>query len=140
MNIGKAFPSKYLKASDLDGRAVNVVIARLSMEAAQGAKEPVPILYFVGKEKGLWLNKTNATTIANAYGVETEAWANRPIQVYPTTTQFEGQVKDCIRLRLPTPKAASSATVPSSVEPADDEPPIDEPAEDDIHDGDDLPF
>jgi hypothetical protein len=72
MRIGQAFPSEYLKASDLMGRTVKVTMSHVEMrEVGDG---PKPILHFVGKEKGLVLNKTNSNNITAAYGDETDNW------------------------------------------------------------------
>jgi hypothetical protein len=46
-----------------------------------------PILYFGGKEKGLALNKTNANTIANVFGDDTEDWRGGEIVLFETTVR-----------------------------------------------------
>ena len=66
MHIDSAFPSKYLKASDLQGRNVTVKMGRVEQEKI-GTDEKL-ILYFQGKEKGVVLNKTNANNVAALYG------------------------------------------------------------------------
>ena len=64
VNIHNVFPSKYLKAGDLDGHAVAVTISHIAMEEV-GQGDVKPVLFFAGKEKGLVLNKTNGGVIAN---------------------------------------------------------------------------
>jgi hypothetical protein len=100
MRIDSAFPSSYLKAADLQGRTVSVVMDRVAMEEI-GSGEHKPVLYFVGKEKGMVLNKTNSNNIAAAYGYETEAWAGQKIELFPTMVDFQGKSVEAIRCRPP---------------------------------------
>ena len=64
MQIDQAFPSRCLRAADLGGTVVPVVIDRLEQEFVGRDKELKPILYFRGKAKGLVVNETNARRIA----------------------------------------------------------------------------
>lgn len=99
MNINGAFPSDYLRASDLNGRAFTMNMARV--ELAKIGDDEKPILYFQGADKGLALNKTNAGTISDLYGDETDNWFGRPIEVFPDQTDFQGKRVACIRVRAP---------------------------------------
>lgn len=104
MKIGTAFPSKYLKASDIpEGEQVTVKIHRLSIEDVAGSGDPEddkPVLYFQNKSKGLVLNKTNANTISQAYGDETDNWISNPVVLYATETTYQGRMVPCIRVRI----------------------------------------
>ena len=73
MKISAAFPSKYLKCADLSGKPWDMKIRTIALEdLGQGNdKEEKPVVYFVNAQKGLVLNKTNATTIAKVYGDDT---------------------------------------------------------------------
>jgi arabinogalactan endo-1,4-beta-galactosidase len=102
MKISSAFPSNYLKCSDLQDRNVKVLMDRVEMEDLGGDQKP--ILYFQGKDKGLVLNKTNSNNIAAAYGDDTEEWSGREIILYPAMTDFQGKTVPCIRVRAPTAK------------------------------------
>jgi len=99
MDINSAFPSTFLKASDLQGRSVDVTIAKVVMESVGDDNKPV--VYFVGKEKGLALNKTNGNAIQMMYSAETNNWSNQPISIYPTETEFGGKIVPCIRVKAP---------------------------------------
>lgn len=103
MNINEIYPSKYLKASDLQGRTVKVTIDRITVEDMGNERKPV--LGFAGKQKGLALNKSNAQIIASAYSPETNGWIGREIELRPDKTQFNGQLVDCIRVQVPAPPA-----------------------------------
>ena len=101
MNINDAFPSKYLKASDLQGRAVSVVIK--SIEHGDAEMDNKPIVYFEGKDKGLVLNKTNAMSISSDYGPETNGWIGKTIELFSQKVQFNNQMVDSIRVRAVNP-------------------------------------
>lgn len=98
MNINAAFPSTYLKAADLQGRSASVVMDRVSLEEIGG--EHKPVLYFAGKERGLVLNKTNSSIIAEMHGSETDDWAGKSIVLYPARVEFQGRIVDAIRIKL----------------------------------------
>ncbi len=103
MDIGSAFPSKYLKASDLKGNRVTVQISGLEMEEIQGEKEAKPILYFANKNKGLVLNKTNSTMIIDIIGSsETDDWMGQRITLFSARVDFKGRIVDAIRVDKPS--------------------------------------
>jgi hypothetical protein len=82
------FPSKYLKAGDLRGKEVTVVIddidPRHELMGAGGRKDTKPLLYLrtpSGRklDKGLVMNKTNGRRILALYGPELTEWIGKPI-------------------------------------------------------------
>lgn len=102
MDIGTAFPSAYLKAGDIPvDRPVTVRIDHVTTEEVGKERDRRPVLYFTGKEKGMVLNKTNANTVAKAYGNETDDWQGKPVQIVSTETEFGGEMVACLRLRIP---------------------------------------
>lgn len=112
MRISDAFPSKFLKASDLQNKHIRVVIQEIRMEEV-GGNDVKPVVYFTGKEKGLVLNKTNGNAIATAYGDETDAWGNKQIVLFTAQTQMDGRSVDCIRCYIDdTAKQASAPVAP----------------------------
>lgn len=133
-NINDAFPSKYLKASDLQGRETTVTMDRVEYEPVGQKREMKAVLYFQGKDKGVVLNKTNANKITEIVGSAlTEDWHGHRIKLYPTETQFAGDMVDCIRIR-PANGAAMRMT-----KPAPPPPPIAHDDSDPLTD-DDIPF
>ena len=110
MKIGNAFPSKYIKAGDLAGKAHTLVIAKVQIEdvGGQGNEEDKPVLYFAGRTKGCVLNRTNAMAIANRYGDDTDTWTDKEVIVFPDQTMFQGKMVDCIRMRIPVPAATEA--------------------------------
>lgn len=100
MKIDSAFPSKYLSAGDLGDSQPVVQIARVAVEEVGRDGDSKPILYFVGKSKGMVLNKTNAKKIGLLCGsVETDDWAGKSIRLYATETEFAGETVPCIRVK-----------------------------------------
>jgi hypothetical protein len=114
MKISSAFPSKYLKASDLQDRNVTVTMSHVELEDV-GDAERKPVLYFRDKQKGLVLNKTNARTIAAVYGDDTRQWETKPIVLFPAMVDFRGDSIEAVRVRIPQPPVA--APPPSTVRP-----------------------
>jgi arabinogalactan endo-1,4-beta-galactosidase len=104
MNINEAFPSNYLKATDLQGRQVLVRMDRVEYEMIGNDKKL--ILYFEGKEKGMVLNKTNANNIAHIYGEDTTEWRGAEIVLFEAMVDFQGKTVPAIRVRPPQKKAA----------------------------------
>lgn len=97
MRIGEAFPSDYIKAADLAGRAVKVTIESVSVEKI--GDDTKPVLHFVGKDKALVLNKTNANRIVDATGSdETDAWEGWQITLYSCKVDYQGKRVDAIRI------------------------------------------
>lgn len=114
MKVSNAFPGKYLKAADLEGRTVRAVIERVELEDV--GDDHKPVLYFRGKEKGLVANKTNANTIAEIYGDEMNDWIGQPIEIFPSTTDYQGKRVPCLRVSVPRP--ASTGRLPSATKPS----------------------
>lgn len=114
MNINDAFPSKYLKASDIDGNPT-VEIAQVVEEEVGRDKEMRPVLYFHGSEKGIILNKTNANNIAKLYGFETDDWAGKKVMLGTQYVDFQGQSVEAIRVY---PPKRQSANAPLGTSPA----------------------
>ncbi len=107
-NINEAFPSNYIKAADLKGRQVSVKMDRAEYEMIGSDKKL--ILYFVGKDKGMVLNKTNANNIAMIYGDETEDWRDQEIVLFEAMVDFQGKTVPAIRVKGPgKPQRAAPA-------------------------------
>lgn len=116
-NINEAFPSNYLKASDLQGSQVVVTIDHVDFEEVGRDKEEKAVVYFIGKTKGMILNKTNARKIIEISGsAMTEDWQGTAIVLYPTETEFGGETVECIRVK-PVAKAKMQRMTPAPPPP-----------------------
>jgi hypothetical protein len=97
------FPSKYLRAGDLNGKSAVVTIVSAPIETLKGAngEERKTVLYFRGKKKVLPLNRTNWDSVAAICGEDTDTWPGEQIELFPTQTEMKGELVDCIRVRRP---------------------------------------
>jgi hypothetical protein len=128
VNIDSAYPSTYLKASDLGDKSPIVTIDRVEVEPIGRDKEIKPVIYFQGKEKGFVLNKTNAKKIADLTGSkDTEDWHGCQIRIYATETEFAGETVECIRV-----KAAGAAVKSKPKSEPEPEPELDDAFEDSV--------
>ena len=96
MNISDAFPGSYLKCADLRGARVPVRIESVQMEDI--GTDSKPVVYFMGKDRGLVLNKTNANAIVDVLGDDTDHWHGKTITLFPAKTDYAGKLVDCIRI------------------------------------------
>lgn len=114
--MNDAFPSKYLKADDLEEGDLVVTISDAQFEEFTDPKtkrpDNKPVLYFQGNEaKPLVLNKTNYKTITQLLGSDdTDNWTGRKIALYATEVESFGEVTLGIRVRLKAPVKAKAAT------------------------------
>ena len=105
MKLSDAFPSRFLKADDLNGKNVIVTIEGATIEEiGQGQnKEQKLIVAFVGKEKALVCNKTNANTIAKLWGDDTDMWIGKKVTLMAREVEFQGEMVLSIRVSLTKP-------------------------------------
>jgi hypothetical protein len=107
MKVSDAFPSKYLKAVDLQDKNVTLVIDRVEFENI-GDDDRKLVIYFTKAKKGLVLNKTNSKTIAATYGDDTDGWSGKSIVLFPAMVDFRGDTVEAIRVRVPQNKVAAA--------------------------------
>jgi hypothetical protein len=146
MKRHQLFPSRFLKADDLNGASVVVKIAKLKLETLEtnGKSETKAVLYFANLEKAMVLNVTNYNSIADLHGDETDEWPGCAIELFPTTTEMKGKIVDCIRIRAPYAAdikdkgATSQATPRPQPTPKQDKPLYKDEWRDDMDDS--IPF
>jgi hypothetical protein len=118
MKVGEAFPGQYIKAADLQGKRVVVVIDDVRMEDIGGEQKPV--IHFRNKDRGMVLNRTNASAIVDLLGTDDmDEWAGHSIVLYPTRVDFQGKRVDAIRVD----EAPKSKVQPIKAEPVTPETP-----------------
>jgi len=105
------FPSKYLKAADLQDQTVACIIGEMRQEEVGEEQKQKWVLYFKGKEKGLVLNQTNTFAIADTYG-EPDNWEGKPVELYTVMTTLNGKPCKGLRVRTPVPDADPDSEVP----------------------------
>lgn len=75
------------------------------------------------------LNKTNGKVLAKAFGDDSRDWVGHDIVIYKSTTEFQGDIVPCLRIRTandkgkPTsaPKPPTRPTSTSKIHEMDDE-------------------
>ncbi len=111
MLIEDIFPSKYLKASDLNGQDLPVVIQSADIvQFDDGNKIEVTL---AGQSKTFVCNKTNAKAIATAYSSDTNAWHGCNVILFPMMVDTPNGPKEAIRVRIP---ATVQQPIPRSLE------------------------
>jgi hypothetical protein len=113
MRIADAFPSTYLKATELEGDTT-YTIKGIEMETLGKGEDAdtKPVVYFQEVDLGLALNKTNANTISGLYGPETNEWIGKQITLFATEVDFQGKQTLAIRVRMRAPSRPSNAGKP----------------------------
>ena len=101
MKFSLMFPSRFIRAADLEGKSFPLVIEKIECESVVKDEDPKPVIYFRGGKKGLVCNQTNAAVLALNFGDDTDGWIGKTVILYPTKTQFAGKLVDALRLRLP---------------------------------------
>lgn len=100
------FDSKYLRWFDLEGKGdVCCTIEKVEREELTlrgGAKKKSPVVSIKNASKPLVLNRTNADTVAELYGLKPSQWVGKKIVLYVTTTNLKGKPVNCIRVKAPT--------------------------------------
>lgn len=127
MKISQLFPSKFVKAADLNGKTITLTIAKTVMEqVGHGADaENKLVLYFAKATKGMIMNATNARAVAGLYGDDTDKWVGQRISVYATTVKAFGSTHAVIRVRdevpaQPKPQATAVAEETNDLDDAED--------------------
>lgn len=117
MKVSNAFPSKYLAAADLNGKEPQVTIDRVEMASFDDGSSK-PAVYFVGHQKGVVLNKTNATNIAMVHGDDTDYWKGKNVILFTAWVDFQGKSVQAIRVRgVPAPLNQPQEAPPAQTPP-----------------------
>ena len=132
MKKSEAFPTRFLSAPDLKGKAIVVTIKSTTRETlkSDGKETEKTILHFVGAKKGLVVNQVDWDSIAEITGDDDDAgWPGHKIELYPKRVPMGGTTVDGIRIRqpageLPLKKTAPEAQKSSVAEEMDDEIPF----------------
>jgi len=120
MKLSEAYPSKFLKADDLMGRTVNVIISAVTLEnvGKPGEADRKLVISFSGKDKKLVCNKTNAAVIGKLYGQDTDTWIGKPITLLAREVEFQGDTVWAVRVSLAAPVMGAPAAVQHTPAPA----------------------
>jgi len=100
--IDDAFPSKYLKASDLpEEGALTLTIEKVTIEEIGPNRDRKPVIHFYDNDKSFVCNKTNANTIAKVTGSrDFDDWGKKTISLGRAEVEFGGDMVEAIRVRI----------------------------------------
>jgi len=126
MKVSELFPSKYIKAADLNGKSYTFKIATMRLEEMRDQNDKTvkkAVLYFEGPRKGLILNRTIADTIVDISGhEEIDLWPGCEVTLYPTSVQAFGKTHQVVRVRRPdVQQPAGGGNAPDSLMADEDE-------------------
>jgi hypothetical protein len=137
VTLSEAFPSKYLKATDLNDGVTVATIKLAVLEPVKGfdgKDTPKVIVFFSKALKPLILNRTNFESIGDIAGsFETDDWGGVKIGLYKTPVSFNGKTSDGIRIRKPSeprPKKAAAKDVDAKPDYNDEIPSFNGPGDD----------
>jgi hypothetical protein len=101
VKISNAFPSKYLRAADIDEMGGQLIhtIRKVIMEEVGQDRQEKPVVYFRQTQLGLVLNRTNAARLSASLGDETERWIGQQIVLETEQVPMRGQLVNSIRVR-----------------------------------------
>lgn len=121
--LNDMFPSKYLKAEDLRGkdgrgwREFTLKINSVDLEDMGGENgDQKWVLHFEGAQKGLVLNRTNAQTLSDAYGPDSDYWIGEKVVLFVMTVGTPQGPKPGIRTRVPAADATTSEPMVAAAE------------------------
>jgi hypothetical protein len=113
MKGSDVFPSKWLKAADLNGEEWTLTIASvLYEEIAPGEQKPV--IHFKGAKKGMICNVTNWKRLRHFFrSDESDDWIGQPITIYVEQVDMRGEMVDALRLKAATKRNGKTVADPS---------------------------
>ena len=79
---------RWIKAGDLDGKIVKLQIELADWQEVGSENEEKIVLAFVGQNKRLILNVTNARALAQAWSKNASLWAGRWVEMWSVETTF----------------------------------------------------
>ena len=98
MKTSSIYPSRFLKAQDLEGREVVVTITDVKTELLDGEEKPV--LVFSELDKDLVANITNWRATEKILGAgDTQDWNGRQLRLVPVQVDYKGEAVWSIRVR-----------------------------------------
>jgi hypothetical protein len=104
--------SRFLKATDINGEK-KVRIKNVTEEKVGQDKEQKLVAWFTNDKRGLVLNRTNNRILREAFGDETDGWAEKIIVLFSAMTEMRGRMTPGLRVRIPLPKGDGAAAQPA---------------------------
>lgn len=108
--------SDFLKAEDIGANFWTVTVNKVDMKSFDDGSRKLLVM-FQELDKGLVLNKTNADTLGDLYGRNTDGWVNRQIMLMTMPVDYQGKKVQAIRLRAPAQQQAMPQRQPGQLQP-----------------------
>lgn len=113
----------YLKSEDLQGKVVNIQIENVTVELVKDGdsdqKEKKLVAHFLGRDKSMILNRTNADALNSIFGTDDYDYWKGPIQLFvDPTVRMGNRVVGGLRIRAvgpATPPPVPVAPIPPAV-------------------------
>lgn len=100
MKLNDAFPSKYMKADDIEGQSETFkTIQNVVMEDVGQENDRKPIMYFEGAEQCLVMNKTKWSSLEEAFGADSDNWKGKSVGLSFTKVPYAGKMVGSIAVR-----------------------------------------
>lgn len=117
-DIGEVYQSNsdFLKAEDIGANFWTANVKSVDMKNFDDGSRKLFVM-FHELDKGLVLNKTNADTLGDLYGRNTDGWVNRPIMLMTMPVDYQGKKVQAIRLRAPAQQQAMPQRQPGQLQP-----------------------
>lgn len=100
VNISSLIQSKFIKASDLEGRQHLATITGWHLETMDDKKQKLA-LSLKEWDRDFLLNTTNTNNVAAFLGTETDNWIGKQIVMVTAFVDFQGKTVEAIRVRAP---------------------------------------
>ena len=98
MKIEDAYPSRYLKSTDINGTR-NFTIKSCTIESVGEDGQSKPVLWFKETAQGLVLNKTNFDNAVRSTGKpDSDDWSDKQVKLTVQKVDYRGQLVDAIRI------------------------------------------
>lgn len=114
--------SSFLKGDDVSEDSVIYQIKDVNEESMHGDAEMKLVLYFVERERGMVLNKTNVVRLVKLFGEDGNAWIGKTVRIKTEYVDFPiGTVTRVLRIDpqpVPQPPADAQPPVAATQQPA----------------------
>jgi hypothetical protein len=102
--ISKEFPSRFLSGDEVAGKIADLVIKEVKKEKARSPKtqreEPVLVVYFDGKDRGVVLGKERAGELRSIIGSDdTDDWKGKSVRIFTKKKKMAGGMKNILHFR-----------------------------------------
>ena len=99
MEANSLCPSPHLEAADLNGGPKEVTIKSVDFHEVGVEQVQKGVVFFDEFDRAMVINRTNLKRVIAHHGNDTDSWLGKKITLYPSETDFNGQVVPCIRVQ-----------------------------------------